>query len=144
MLFTYDPKLVITTFKGIIITGYADGTFLTIERNADMFTEVVGAQGETSRAKSNNKSGTAKLHLKQTSPTNKLLSNIALMDETANAGVGAFSLMDMSGTTIVSAPQAFIKKYAHVEFSKDIVNREWFFYLVDAQILVGGNIETIV
>lgn len=143
MLYTYDPKMVITTFKGVIITGYADGTFLTVERTADMFSQVVGAQGETSRAKSNNRSGTAKLHLKQTSPSNDVLSAIALLDENGGLGVGPFMVRDTLGTTLIMSPQAYLKKYAHAEYSKDIVNREWFIYLTDVNVYVGGNIPTL-
>ena len=143
MLYTFDPKLLIITFGGIPLTGFAEGTVLTIERSEDMFKEYVGASGEVSRAKSNNRTGTAKLSLAQTSPANDYLSTMALLDESVNAGVRPFFAKDGLGTSIFMAPQAYVKKVAPAAYGKDIQAREWTIFLVDINIFVGGNIPQI-
>ena len=60
---TYDPKQISVIVGGAIISGFADGEFVTTERNEDAFTLNVGADGEGGRVKSNNKSGRITLTL---------------------------------------------------------------------------------
>lgn len=140
---TYDPKLVILTVGGAPISGYADGTFISVERAADTFTKVVGADGNVSRAKSNDRSGTVKITLKQTSPFNDILSGIASLDEMSNAGVVPISIIDLSGSTIMFMPSAWVKKPPTVEFGKEIGNREWVFDFDKCEfptMVIGGNL----
>jgi hypothetical protein len=143
MLYTFDPKMGVLTFKGKIITGFADGTFFTVERTEDTFTETTGADGETTRVKSNNRSGRAKITLKQSSSSNDHLSVCAALDEGANAGVGEFQYKDVLGTTLVFAAQAYVKKPANVESAKTATDREWNLFLVDVKMFVGGNVPVV-
>jgi len=143
MIYTYDPKLLLVTFGGIPLTGFADGTFLAVVRNSDMFSEVTGADGETSRAKSNDRSGLATITLKQTSPSNDVLSAFALADEEANAGVRTFMAKDALGTSIFFSAFAYVKKIPDSAFGKEINNREWSLFLSDLRVLVGGNVPQI-
>jgi hypothetical protein len=46
---TYDPSMIVASFLGIPISGYADGTFVAVERNNESFTLMVGAGGEAAR-----------------------------------------------------------------------------------------------
>lgn len=39
---TYDPKQVIITVGGIPMSGFADGTFLTVDRDDDQWAKVTG------------------------------------------------------------------------------------------------------
>lgn len=143
MLYTYDPKLLVVTFGGVPIVGYADGTFLTVERTNDMWSMVSGASGEASRAKSNDRTGTAVLTLKQTSPSNDVLSNFAQVDEATNLGVYPLTAKDALGTTTVFSAQGFIRKIPAMEFAKEISNREWTIMLADLVVYVGGNFPQV-
>jgi hypothetical protein len=136
---TYDAKKVKVIVGGIPLSGYADGTFIKIERDNDLFTKVVGADGITSRSKSNDRGGTAVLTLKQTSPSNDILSAFHLTDELTNAGIFPLLVQDMSGRSTFISATAWIKKLPSSEFGKDLGNREWTFDLVDVDIFVGGN-----
>jgi hypothetical protein len=142
MLHTYDPRSVLIAFGGFPIVGFADGTFLNVVRNNDMWSEVVGASGETARAKSNDKSGLATLTLMQTSPSNDVLSSLALQDENLNTGVRPLLVKDGLGTTTLFSATGYIKKVADAGFAKEVGTREWSIYLVDLTIYVGGNIVT--
>ena len=53
----YDPAQVDVIVAGILIEGYAAGTFVTVSRNSDTWKLKKGADGEGARAKSNDKSG---------------------------------------------------------------------------------------
>lgn len=142
-LHTYDPKLLVVTFSGVPLLGFADGTFLTVERSEDMWNEVTGADGITSRAKTNNKSGLATLTLVQTSPSNDVLSALAQADEDFNTGVRPFTATDLEGTTKIFSALGYVKRIPSSEYGKEITNREWQLFLADTKIFVGGSLAVI-
>lgn len=137
---TYDAKKVAVIVGGIPMSGLADGTFVSIERDEDSFTKVVGADGQTSRAKSNNRGGSMSLTLMQSSPSNDVLTAFMLADETANAGVVPIAVVDFSGRTKFASAFGWIKKPPVAEFGKELSEREWVFDLSDVDIFIGGNV----
>ena len=135
---TYDPKKVIVTFGGVPISGFADGEFVNADRTNDMFTMVSGADGNATRSKSNDKTGTVQITLLQTSESNKYLSAIQIVDENANEGVLPLLISDVSGTSFVASPFAYIAKPVNVTEAKDVGNRVWTFQCVDMDIFESG------
>ena len=141
MIKTYDPSQVVCTFLGSPITGYADGTFVKVDRAEDGFALKVGAAGEAARSRNKNKSGTISFTLMQTSPMNDILSAAADADELLGTGVGAAMVKDINGTTLVLAATAWIKKRPSVEFGKEVGDREWVLESDNlAQFTVGGSL----
>lgn len=142
MIRTYDPKGVLVIVNGIPLYGFADGTFIRVERDDDMFTKVVGADGMTSRAKSNNKGGKITITLKQTSPSNDVLSGIALADEMTNAGVVPIMIKEMSkpvpSQSLAVSGFGWVQKQPVMEYGKEITNREWIFDCADLEIVTLG------
>lgn len=137
---TYDPAKVSVIFNGVPLHGFADGTFVRIERDEDMFTKVTGADGETSRAKSNNRGGFAAVILQQTSESNDHLAAFAEADEINNAGHGPLLVKDLNGTTLAFASSAWIKKKPNAEFGKEITDREWVIDCADLKYVPGGSL----
>lgn len=137
---TYDPKQVVLTVGGIPIGGYADGTFIEHEFDDDAFTKVTGADGFSSRAKSNNYDSMITVTLAQTSPSNDTLNAFAIADKLSNSGVVPVVLKDVGGTTTIFSANGWIRKQANVEFGKEITNREWVLDLVSTDAVVGGNV----
>ena len=138
---TFDPRLVNILIGGVPMQGFADGTFLSIDRDEDAFVKVVGADGTSTRIKSNNRSATLTLTLKQSSPSNDVLSGFAALDELSNTGVVPVLVKDNSGNSIYFSATGWVQKYPLSEFSKEISNREWTLDLVDTDIFVGSNNE---
>jgi len=136
---TYDPGQFVVTVGGGQISGFADGTFVTIMRSNDAFTKVTGPDGVTSRAKSGDRSGEMTLTLTQTSPSNDFLSGIALADELTNTGVVPIMVKDISGRSVYFSGNGWIRKTPESSFGKEIENREWVFDLADMDIFLGGN-----
>lgn len=137
---TFSPKRVSVSVNGAIITGFADGTFVSIEMNSDAFTKVVGADGEVARSASADESGQITITLLQTSASNKILNDFHNADRLSLNGQGSVSIVDTNGTTLVAGADAWVKKHAVVEFGKEIVGREW---VIDVGRLVvnqGGNL----
>ena len=104
---TYDPKQVIVTIGGVPMSGFSDGTFLEIDRNEPTWNTVVGADGLVTRGKTNNFSGTLTLTLKQSSPSNDVLSGFMAVDEATNRGVFPLLVKDLAGNSIYFSAQAW-------------------------------------
>jgi hypothetical protein len=138
---TFDPKSVIVTIGGVPMSGYADGTFLEITADTQQFTKVVGADGYTTRVKSNNYGGVMTLTLSQSSPSNDVLSGFLNLDRTVNGGVVPILIKDLSGSTIVFSGTGWIQQFPDVTFGNEINNRAWTLDLTDIDILIGGNNE---
>lgn len=136
---TYDASQVVLTINGAVIGGYADGTFINVEREEPSFTKVVGADGTVSRAKSNNKSGTLTITLKQTSPSNDVLSALLAQDELNADGVFPVLLKDNSGETRIFSGTGWVQGFPPSEFAKEISEREWLIDLSEIDFNLAGN-----
>lgn len=132
---TYDPAQVIITVNGIIISGYADGTFVTVERDSDSWSKQIGADGDGTRSKSNDKSGKITISLMQSAESNEVLSALALLDEQTGGGAVPVLIKDNSGTSLHVAETAWIVKPATAEYGKEAGPREWVF---DTDILISN------
>ena len=97
---TYDPKQVIITVGGVPMSGFSDGTFLEIDRNEPTWNMVVGADGLVTRGKTNNFSGTMTLTLKQSSPSNDVLSGFMAIEEASNGVVFPILVKALCGISI--------------------------------------------
>ncbi len=136
---TYDASGVSVSFNTYNLTGFAEGTFITVSKNEDAFTQQIGADGEGVRSKTNNRSGTITLTLMQSSDSNETLSQIYYLDKLSNTGSGAFFIKDTNGTTLVLAKSAWIRKMPDIEFGKESSNREWVFESDSLEMFAGKN-----
>ena len=139
---TYDPKNVIVTIGGVPMSGFSDGTFLEIDRNEPTWNVVVGADGLVTRGKTNNFSGTLTLTLKQSSPSNDVLSGLMAIDEATNRGVFPILVKDLSGNSIYFGGRCWVTQYANSTFGKDISDRQWVLMMDEADMFVGSNSES--
>jgi len=140
MIKTYDAKKVIVSIGGIVLSGFADGAFVTVERDAETFTKQVGADGEVVRSRMRNTSGKVTVNLLQSSASNDLLSALWQIDEATGAGAGAFLMKDLLGTTLAEAQNAWVQKPPSVEMGKEAGDREWVFDTDALKLTVGGQI----
>lgn len=136
---TYDPNQVIVTFMGVPITGFAEGTFVDIKPSGDAFTKSRGADGGIDRTNNNVFDYEVALTLKQTSPSNEVLSAALAADRLSNAGTGILVVKDNNGTSLFTAAQAWIRKEPDQPWAEKLGTREWTFDTGVAANLVGGN-----
>lgn len=135
----YDPSQVAIIFGGVIVTGFGDGSFITVERNADTWMLRVGTDGVATRSKSNNKSGRITIVVNQGAAVCDRLSALQVADEQANSGVVPFMLRDATGTTLCSAAQAWLVKPPSVEFAREAGDRTYVFETNNLDVFAGGN-----
>lgn len=138
---TYDFKQVLVIFGGNILTGWAEGDAIALSPNADAFVLKVGAAGETSRSKINNKSRTLKLKFMQTASANDTLSAIHNSDLENNSGVRPLMIKDLNGNSLVTDRQAFIGKAPEEGWGAEAGDREWTLVLPEPLVITGGNNE---
>lgn len=135
---TYDPARVVVTFKGSIITGYGKDSLVEAERNEDAFSLDVGCDGEFCRSANRNKSGSIKLTLMASSPSNDILSAALAVDELSGAGAGEFSIADLNGTSLLNCV-AWVKKQTPLKRGKTVAENEWTLETGKMLSHVGGN-----
>ena len=136
---TLDPAKILITFHGFPINGFADGTFVSVDRDSASFSKTVGADGEVARAKSADKSGSIKVTLLQTAQANEILSNELEKDEASGSNVGPVQVKDLGGKTLVAGAEAWIEKPATVVFAKEVEAREWTIHVASMDVHEGGN-----
>lgn len=137
-MYSYDPRQLSVICGGFIIRGFAD-TQVTITRTNAAWELVVGADGEATRVKSNDRSGTITFFLQQSSPSNDELSTLALLDELSNTGIFPLLIKDNLGSTVAVADTAFIEKFPDAAFGKTAQNREWVLRTDNLNVFLGGN-----
>ena len=122
----YDPLKVAIHIGGIAVEGFADGTFITVNRNSQSWTNQSGAGGESARSKSNDKSGTVELTLMQSSLTNDRLSSLMLADENVGgSGKFGFTMTDANGNTSITSTDMWVQQPPSVEYGKELSDRVW-------------------
>jgi len=135
---TYDPSKVVVTWGDRILKGFADGTFVKVEKSAEQFTKAVGSDGNVARVRNCDNSAEIAVTLMQSSETNEYLSDQAAEDELYATKVQPFQVKDLRGNTLAVAPEAWIKKIPAAEFGKEMTNREWVFDTGSCSIKHGG------
>lgn len=140
--FQFDPSQIVLNVGGQDINGFAEGTFIKVERNKDAFETVVGSDGEATRIKSVNLSGTITCTLQQASPSNDVLSGFATADERQSNGAVPVLLSDKNTSiTKASMKVGWVKKKPSVEFSNAHSNREWVLESGNLQLDIGGETQ---
>lgn len=137
----YDPGQVDVNVNGSDVSGYADGTFVKVSRNADQVTLQVGADGESTAALSQNRSGRITMTLQQSSPLNDVFSALSDALEARTGGFVPVIVKDNNGTTLASAKKAWIVKRPETGFAKEPETREWIFETGNLVLTVGGENE---
>lgn len=136
---SYDPKQVQVIVDGNPITGYADGTFVEVEFDEQQWNKVTGADGLTSRSKTNNYGGAITITLLATANGNDILSALWQKDRRANTGVFNALIKDATGRTVWSSAKSWIQQMPTQGFSKDTEERAWIIDCADLQGHAGGN-----
>lgn len=144
----YDPKQVVCTWTPLtpgvgainVNEGISEGTFFRVAREVKVFKKKIGSDGEGTRVRSHNKSGSITATLRAGSSTNDKLSTVLAQAENTGLGnLGPILLKDFSGTTLVSSPQGYLEGWPDPEFGDDETENEWVFICHNLIIFRGGN-----
>jgi Protein of unknown function (DUF3277) len=139
----YSPDDVVFSIAGAIasfdVNGYAEGTFIEIERDEDGWTNYAGALGDICRVRNLNKMGKITVTLMTTAPINSALASLAITDEDQMTGVVSVQVKDNSGDMLCDGAEAWILKHPKIERSKEATTVQWVFVVAELQVYAGGN-----
>lgn len=139
---TYNPKDITIIAGYQQLTGFAADDMVEIKPRGDGIVPYDGADGEVGRSIDPNNCIEVTVTLAQTSASNDILS--AFYDADKNTGNGMFPLAikDLSGTTLISATQAWVLKYADSKIGRKIDTRQWTIHTGAADVNIGGGSES--
>lgn len=115
---SYDPSEDQIMWGSVPLSGWASGSYVTIQQDGESFSKKQGADGEVVRMKRVGRMGTAKLTFLSSS-----LSNDVLNASHATGEIVPF--MVRRGNTVVYAAKAWVEKPADIELSDEASDREW-------------------
>lgn len=140
MVKNYDFKKVAVIFGGQLITGFAEGDdAVSVETGANDWELEVGADGEGTRSRSNNLSGTITLKLQKGSDSNDILNGFRQADIQSGNAVQPLLLKDNLGREIHAAESAWIEKAPDANFGANAGTREWVLKTDKLISSYGGN-----
>lgn len=90
-IYIYDARDVVVTLDGQYITGFAEETKVSIEKNEDNIEPVVGVDGNVHYGTNADGTATCTIHLMSTSPSLELLRELAKARKTFT-----FNITDMN------------------------------------------------
>lgn len=124
------------------VTGFADGTFISMDRITPSSTPYQGA-GDNSfaRVKRSKTAMNVTITLHQGSPSNTLFQQLQLADARVSDNTYVFNctMKDMSGQTVASSNSAVIVAPPTTTFGTEFGTRDWAIYLFGSDIFIGGN-----
>jgi len=134
---TYDPRRVSIALGSHIVSGYAEGSFVTIDPGGDGTTKTVGADGEVVRSIDPDNTSEVTITLLQTSATVKFCQGQYDRDQTNGNGMFPILIKDLRGGLVFSANQAWVVNRPSREFAKEAGERE--IVIATGNATWGGN-----
>ncbi len=129
----YDPQKVQVIVGAAPVSGFAPGTFITVEQDENNFSTRVGADGEVTRTRLSNRMAVMNLTLLATAVFNAVLSGLEQTEV-------IFPVLLKDGATIISAGEAWVEKPPGFERSgDDSSDTEWIIRLARWRPFFGGN-----
>jgi hypothetical protein len=137
---TYSADKVIITVGTTVLSGFADGDFVTAAYAEDRATPKSGADGGVGVSRNASKLGTIVVTLSATSAANDALSTIFNLDAvTGKSTVVPIGVADLSGRTLIAGANCWLQVAPEATFGKEIGDREWTFGVADLVMFLGGN-----
>ncbi len=124
----YSFKNVSVIVGGKIIEGHFSGDDVAKATfNNDMFSLVVGADGDSTRSQSSDRSGKISIKLLPTSSDNAFLNTLHIADVETGAGIVPVIIKCQDTGATMTAGQAWIIKTAELSYGAGATAREWIF-----------------
>lgn len=137
---TYNPEEVIFLLAGILpVSGYTDGTFISIKKDVQTFTSTTSTDGAQSRLYINSSAYTITLVLSNLSSSNDFLTKLHALDQVTQRGKFPLLIKDLNGSSLFVAATCWIEQIPEVTFSNEITSRTWVFRTNQGVLNVGGN-----
>lgn len=122
------------------VSGFVDGSFITIEKDSPTFTVRESADGVVSRTMNSSMLYTVRLTLAQYAESNEVLSWMHNADLiTKGRAKFPMTIKDASGGSTMFAAEAWISTVPTTSFSTGVETREWEIKCATSVNFVAGN-----
>lgn len=127
---TYSPERVVTSWGGVQLTGFAEGTAITMRRNTDNTAQGVGMQGDVGITKTANRTGQVEMIFMQTAEANRILSAIQAAQDLEDSDVIRANIVvtDDSGGMLCVAQNCHIMTPPEVSLGDDQSPKTWVWF----------------
>lgn len=140
LLATYSPEDVnIVIASALTVSGFVDGTFVSISKDFQTFTTSESSDGVPTRSHSNSQLYTLTLTLASTSVSNQPLTYLHRLDEITMMGKFPLIVKDTRGGTLFFSSSSWIEGVPDTDFSTNIDSRQWTIKCANAVLNIGGN-----
>ena len=139
-LFNYIPEAVQCLVAGFIpITGFVDGTFITIDKDEMPYVSVRMPDGTMARKYNNSQTYTITITLHNGAESNNLLTKMWQVDEITQRGKFPLLIKDQSGSDLFFSTESWIEFIPSLVKSNSVDARTWIIKSAFAVMNVGGN-----
>jgi len=138
-LATYMPEEVTILLAGIPVSGFIQGSFISVDKDVKPFTSKRTADGTVSRMYNNDQTYTINLTLYSGSDSNQLLTRLWQLDEITQRGKFPLMIKDGSGSDLFFSTTTWIEGIPSLVKSNQYEPRAWTLRSSSAIINIGGN-----
>ena len=136
---TYDPKKIIIIFGVRRLTGMSEDSIVSIKPQGDGLQTYVGADGDVARSLDPDATYEVTVSLNTTSNSNDYLSNMYNYDRETGNGIAPLLIKDLAGTTLFSAPEAWVSNMPEASRGMTVDKQEWVFHTGQVEdAIIGG------
>lgn len=137
---TYDPKKIIIIFGARQLTGMSEDSIVSIAPNGDGLQTYVGADGDVARSLDPDATYEVTVSLNTTSNSNDYLSSMYNYDRETGDGIAPLLIKDLAGTTLFSAPEAWVANMPEASRGLTVDTQEWVFRTGQVEDAVIGGL----
>ena len=124
-LATYMPEEVTILLAGIPVSGFIQGSFISVDKDVKPFTSKRTADGTVSRMYNNDQTYTITLTLYSGSDSNQLLTRLWQLDEITQRGKFPLMIKDGSGSDLFFSTTTWIEGIPSLVKSNQYEPRAW-------------------
>lgn len=136
----YSPERVTVLLGGVAqISGFVDGTFITIAKDSAMYSSRESADGKITRNYKKSSLYNVSLTLASTSDSNQLLTYTSELDVLTQMGKFPLIIKDQLGGTLLFSLTSWIESLPESDFSTSVEGRTWQIKCSQAVFNIGGN-----
>jgi hypothetical protein len=135
----YCPDDVNCLAFGIPLSGFADGTFISITKDKVPFGTIETADGQVARLFTNSQTYTITLVLHRGSPSNDVLTKLWQLDELTQKAKFPLFIKDLSGSDLFFSTTTWIEGLPNMSQSASFDTRTWVLRSSQAVVNFGSN-----
>lgn len=140
-IFNYNPDEVNCLAWGIPLTGFADGSFISVTKDLTLYSSTRTPDGTVARVGNNDKTYTINLTFHCGSFSNDVLTKFWQLDEITRKGKFPLLIKDSSGTDLFFSTNTWIESTPEMLKSTSVDNRTWVLRSSQAVVNFGSNMD---